>query len=86
MSSKVMVLVGTAKGGFVFSSDEARQDWQVSDIHFKSWKVMHMQLDPRDQRLHAMDYLEYAYLQSGRTKEAEAVAREMAALPPIPLP
>ncbi len=53
MSEKVMVFVGTSKGGFVFSSDAARKKWQVSDIHFKSWNVMHMQLDPRDQRLHA---------------------------------
>ncbi|MFZ5921778.1 MAG: WD40/YVTN/BNR-like repeat-containing protein [Chloroflexota bacterium] len=53
MASKVMVFVGTRKGGFVFSSDADRKQWQASDIQFKSWNVMHMQLDPRDQRLHA---------------------------------
>ena len=53
MASKVMVFVGTRKGGFVFSSDADRKKWQASDIQFKSWNVMHMQLDPRDQRLHA---------------------------------
>jgi hypothetical protein len=53
MGEQVLVFVGTSKGGFIFSSDESRRDWQVSDIHFKSWNVMHMQLDPRDQRLHA---------------------------------
>src|SRR5512141_3364993 len=53
MGKQVKVFVGTDKGGFIFSSDESRRDWQVSDIHFKSWNVMHMQLDPRDQRLHA---------------------------------
>jgi hypothetical protein len=53
MSKKVMVLVGTSKGGFIFSSDAARKKWQTSDIQFKSWGVMHMQMDPRDQRLHA---------------------------------
>ncbi len=52
--TKVKVLVGTAKGGFIFSSDAGRKDWQVSDIHFKSWSVMHMQLDPRDRRLHVI--------------------------------
>jgi len=52
MSKKVMVLVGTSKGGFIFNSDEKRKKWQQSDIQFKSWNVMHMQLDPRDQRLH----------------------------------
>ena len=41
------------KGGFIFNSDEHRKNWHTSDIQFKSWNVMHMQLDPRDQRLHA---------------------------------
>lgn len=53
MSRKVMVLVGTSKGGFIFESDEKRSEWQAGDIQFKSWNVMHMRMDPRDQRLHA---------------------------------
>ena len=40
--------------------------------------------EARDQRLHAMDYLEYAYLQSGRLKQAKAVLDEMSALKPFP--
>jgi hypothetical protein len=40
--------------------------------------------EARDQRLHAMDYLEYAYLQSGRVQKAKAVLEEMNSLPPIP--
>jgi len=39
--------------------------------------------EARDQRLHAMDYLEYADLQSGRTKQAKAVLEEMNSLPPV---
>ena len=39
--------------------------------------------EARDQRLHAMDYLEYADLQSGRVKQAKAVLEEMNALPPV---
>src|SRR6266568_8359752 len=39
--------------------------------------------EARDQRLHAMDYLEYAYLQSGRVKQAKAVLDEMNALPRV---
>jgi tetratricopeptide (TPR) repeat protein len=39
--------------------------------------------EPRDQRLHAMDYMEYAYLQSGRVKQAELVQEEMNALKPV---
>ena len=53
MRKKVMVFVGTSKGGFIFSSDSKRKKWQMSDIQFKSWNVMHMQLDSRDNRLHA---------------------------------
>lgn len=40
--------------------------------------------EARDQRLHAMDYLEYAYLQSGRVKQAKAVMEEMVSLKPVP--
>ncbi len=39
--------------------------------------------EARGERLHAMDYLEYAYLQSGRVKEAKAVLDQMRSLPPI---
>ncbi len=39
--------------------------------------------EARDQRLHALDYLEYADLQSGRVTEARAVLDEMASLPPL---
>ncbi len=52
-TSKVKVLVGTRKGGYIFTSDQARQNWQASDLQFKGWQVMHMVEDPRDQRLHA---------------------------------
>ncbi len=48
MSEKVMVFVGTSKGGFIFSSNAKRKKWQTSDIQFKSWNVMHIQMDPRD--------------------------------------
>ena len=51
--SKVSVLVGTRKGGFIFTSDKKRKKWAVSDVQFKGWNVMHMVMDPRDTRLHA---------------------------------
>jgi len=50
---KVMVFAGTRKGGLVFTSDESRQEWSWSKLHFKAWRVLHMRLDPRDNRLHA---------------------------------
>jgi tetratricopeptide (TPR) repeat protein len=40
--------------------------------------------EARDQRLHAMDYMEYAYLQSGRVADAKGVLAAMNALPPLP--
>jgi tetratricopeptide (TPR) repeat protein len=40
--------------------------------------------EARDQRMHAFDYLEYAYLQSGQVKKAKAVLEEMKSLPPVP--
>ncbi len=39
--------------------------------------------EARDQRLHAMDYLEYAYLQQGRVKDAQAILEELKSLPPV---
>lgn len=39
--------------------------------------------EARDQHLHAMDYLEYAYLQTGRAKLAKEVLDQMNALPPV---
>jgi tetratricopeptide (TPR) repeat protein len=39
--------------------------------------------EARDQRLHAMDYLEYAYLQRGRVSDAKSVLDEMNSLPPL---
>jgi hypothetical protein len=39
--------------------------------------------EARDQRLHAMDYLEYAYLQNGRVSKAKAVVDQMNSLSPV---
>lgn len=39
--------------------------------------------EARDQRLHAMDYMEYAYLQSGRVADAEGVMKSMNGLTPV---
>ncbi len=40
--------------------------------------------EARDQRLHAMDYLEYAYLQSGKISQAAAVLAELKVLTSAP--
>jgi tetratricopeptide (TPR) repeat protein len=39
--------------------------------------------EARDQRLHAMDYLEYAYLQSGLDNQAKKVLEELHSLAPV---
>ena len=40
--SGVRVLVGTRKGGFILTSDEKRQKWEVSEPHFAGWEIYHM--------------------------------------------
>jgi hypothetical protein len=34
MSKKVLVFVGTNKGGFIFESNEKRKKWQTTEIQF----------------------------------------------------
>lgn len=52
--SGVRVLVGTRKGAFVLTSDEARRDWRVDGPHFAGWEVYHVTGSPADpQRLWA---------------------------------
>lgn len=53
MMKTVHLFAGTRKGGLILSSDERREQWEMSELHFKGWKVMHMGMDPRDHRLHA---------------------------------
>ena len=47
MPAQVQVLVGTRKGGFIYSSDEARQQWAVSEPLMPGWSVYHMAADMR---------------------------------------
>jgi len=53
MNTKVYVLVGTRKGGFILSSDHNRKNWEVKGPIFKGWNVMHMNYDQREQRIHS---------------------------------
>jgi hypothetical protein len=46
--SGVRVLVGTRKGAFVLTSDERREDWEVSGPHFAGWEVFHVTGSPVD--------------------------------------
>ena len=52
--SGVRVLVGTRKGAFVLTSDEARRDWRVDGPHFPGWEIYHVAGSPADpDRLYA---------------------------------
>jgi len=51
--TKVLLMVGTRKGGFILTSDRQRKKWDLGNPRFRGWSVMHMVLDPRDRRIHA---------------------------------
>ncbi len=40
--SGVRVLVGTRKGAFILTSDEKRQEWDISGPHFAGWEIYHL--------------------------------------------
>jgi hypothetical protein len=44
----VRVLVGTAKGAFVLTSDAGRGRWEVDGPHFGGWEVYHLAGSPSD--------------------------------------
>lgn len=46
--SKVRVLVGTRKGGFILTSDGKREQWEVTGPHFGGWEIYHMKGSPVD--------------------------------------
>ena len=46
--SKVRVLAGTRKGGFILTSDSSRKNWEVSGPHFAGWEIYHMKGSPAD--------------------------------------
>ncbi len=46
--SAVRVLVGTAKGAFILTSDDKRESWQVDGPHFGGWEIYHLKGSPAD--------------------------------------
>ncbi len=55
--SKVRVLVGTRKGGFILTSDEKREAWEVNGPLFGGWEIFHLKGSPVDpQRLYASQF------------------------------
>ncbi|MBV9870980.1 MAG: exo-alpha-sialidase [Frankiaceae bacterium] len=52
--SGVRVLVGTAKGGFILTSEAGREKWTVDGPHWGGWEVYHLAGSPADpDRLYA---------------------------------
>lgn len=47
MTTRVHLLVGTKKGGFLYTSDEKRQRWELSDPILPGWSIYHMAGDTR---------------------------------------
>jgi hypothetical protein len=50
-SSRMLLLVGTRKGVFIFSSKDGRRTWKVSGPHFKGRPVYHLTYDKRNNLL-----------------------------------
>ena len=48
--SKVLLLIGTRKGAFLFHGDPARRQWRLDGPHFLGCIVNHLVLDARDGR------------------------------------
>ena len=48
--ARVVLLVGTKKGAWLFHGDAARRQWRVDGPHFLGNIVHHVMLDPRDRR------------------------------------
>lgn len=52
--SKMRVLVGTRKGGFILTADGTRREWQIDGPYFGGWEVYHIKGSPADpDRLYA---------------------------------
>ncbi len=47
MASRVIILVGTMKGAFLFQSDERRREWKMTGPHLAGWEVYSLLGDSR---------------------------------------
>ena len=48
--ARVLVLVATRKGAWLYRGDAARRAWRVDGPHFLGHVIHHLVLDPRDGR------------------------------------
>ena len=75
MPSHIFTRVGSWEESINSNKESAQR---ASDDEAKSHTS-----EARDQRLHALDYLEYAYLQSGQVARAKSILDQMNSLPPV---
>jgi hypothetical protein len=50
MASRILLMVGTRKGAWLFHGDSARRNWRLDGPHFLGHIFNHVVLDPRDRR------------------------------------
>lgn len=56
MSKRVLLMIGTEKGGFIAESDERRQDWKLHGPFCNQDKVNDMQYDPATGAIYAAGF------------------------------
>src|SRR5205807_445154 len=53
MSTRVLLLLGTKKGGFIVESDAERRKWRVREPVCQAWPINHFNADPARRTLYA---------------------------------
>lgn len=53
MTTRVLILVGTKKGGFILESDERRAAWTLRGPFCEVWPIYHMTYDPAANAIYA---------------------------------
>ncbi len=53
MAEKVLILVGTKKGAFIFESDAARRSWNLRGPYCDAWPIQHVAGDPATGAIYA---------------------------------
>jgi hypothetical protein len=58
VGTKVLILAGTVKGGFILESDETREEWQVRGPFCNRFEVSDMQYDKQSGAIYAASFEE----------------------------
>jgi len=48
MRGDMRLMIGTRKGAFVYTSDQRRREWQISEPMMPGWSISHLAADTRD--------------------------------------